>query len=161
MGRNMHPQDGRVVSNFIVQALTGAPPHPVRRRHADALLLLLSTTSSPASASLMDSAPDALTGPVNLGNPGEFTMRQLAANRARPDQLEARPSCTSRCRSDDPRQRQPDITRWPATRWTGRPPIAPARRAGPHHRLLRGAAGRDAARGSRTRALDDSTCGLG
>lgn len=106
-GPNMNPQDGRVVSNFIVQALTNKPitlyGEGTQTRsfcYCDDLI--------EGFRKLMDSAPE-ITGPVNLGNPGEFTMRQLAetildlTGSASPIVHEPLPM-------DDPKQRQPDIT---------------------------------------------------
>lgn len=106
-GPNMHPNDGRVVSNFIVQALQN---HPItiygdgsQSRsfcYVDDLIEVF--------VRLMDS-PDDFTGPVNTGNPGEFTIKELAEKiiemtGSRSELIyEALPS-------DDPTQRQPDIT---------------------------------------------------
>jgi len=105
-GPRMHPNDGRVVSNFIVQALKGEPitiygdggqtrsfcyvDDMVR-----GLLLLMNT-------------PDDFTGPVNLGNSFEFTVRELA------EKVITLTRSTSKfvhrpLPGDDPRQRQPDI----------------------------------------------------
>jgi len=75
-GPNMHPNDGRVVSNFIVQALKSEPITV----YGDGL----QTRSFCYIDDLVDglirlmAAPDDVTGPVNLGNPGEFTIRELA-----------------------------------------------------------------------------------
>ncbi|MFZ5669654.1 MAG: UDP-glucuronic acid decarboxylase family protein [Pseudomonadota bacterium] len=111
-GPRMHPNDGRVVSNFIVQALRGEPitifGDGIQTRsfcYVDDLVEGL--------LRLMDT-PDAVTGPINLGNPNEFTIRQLAeivieltGSRST---LENRPLPV-----DDPRQRQPDIGQAVAT----------------------------------------------
>ena len=106
-GPRMHPRDGRVVSNFIVQAIKGEP------------ITLYGDGSQTRSfcyvddlidgfVRLMDS-PAEFTGPVNLGNPGEFTIRALAekvlAVTGSRSELEFRPLPV-----DDPKQRQPDIT---------------------------------------------------
>jgi len=106
-GPRMHPNDGRVVSNFIVQALRGEP------------ITIYGEGQQTRSFCYVDDliegfvrlmATDAgCTGPFNLGNPGEFTIRQLAelvieltgAN----SRLEFRP-----LPADDPMQRKPDIT---------------------------------------------------
>jgi len=106
-GPNMHPQDGRVVSNFIVQALQNRPitlyGDGLQTRsfcYVDDLI---------AGFLAMMEAPDDLTGPVNIGNPGEFTMVQLAETI-----LELTGSRSTLVRAplppDDPKQRQPDIT---------------------------------------------------
>ena len=107
-GPRMHPNDGRVVSNLVVQALKGEP------------ITLYGDGSQTRSfcyiddliegfIRMMETGPD-VTGPINIGNPGEFTIRQLAelvieltgsssdiVNRPLPP--------------DDPRQRRPDITK--------------------------------------------------
>ena len=106
-GPRMHPQDGRVVSNFIVQALQGRPitiyGDGTQTRsfcYVDDLI--------GGFRRLMD-APDDLTGPVNLGNPGEFTMLELAELVL---QLTGSRSTIVHepLPRDDPKQRQPDIT---------------------------------------------------
>jgi UDP-glucuronate decarboxylase len=102
----MHPNDGRVVSNFIVQALKGEP------------ITIYGDGQQTRSFCFVDDlvdgflrfmqAPD-LTGPVNLGNPNEFTIRELAEKvielTGSRSQLVNRP-----LPQDDPTQRQPDIT---------------------------------------------------
>jgi UDP-glucuronate decarboxylase len=105
-GPNMHPNDGRVVSNFIVQALTGQD------------ITLYGDGSQTRSfcyvddliegfLRLMNSADD-FTGPVNLGNPGEFTIRELGETvidlTGSSSKLVFKP-----LPSDDPTQRCPDI----------------------------------------------------
>ena len=107
-GPKMQPDDGRVVSNFIVQALKGEP------------LTVFGDGSQTRSfcyiddmvgglVSLMNS-PREVTGPINLGNPGEFTMIELAKQvMALTDsdcELQHRP-----LPADDPVRRKPDITR--------------------------------------------------
>jgi len=106
-GPRMHPADGRVVSNFIMQALRGEPitiyGEGQQTRsfcYVDDLIDgLMRLMASPADC----------TGPVNLGNPNEFTMRQLA------DKVLALTGSKSKIAHrplppDDPRQRRPDIT---------------------------------------------------
>jgi len=106
-GPNMHPQDGRVVSNFIVQALQNRPI----TLYGDGLQTRSFCYVDDLIAGLlaMMEAPDDLTGPVNIGNPGEFTMLQLAETI-----LELTGSRSTLVRAplppDDPKQRQPDIT---------------------------------------------------
>jgi UDP-glucuronate decarboxylase len=105
-GPRMHASDGRVVSNFIVQAIRG--------EH----ITLYGDGSQTRSFCYVDDLVDALvrlmdspadfTGPVNLGNPTEFTMRELA------ELVLAETGSTSRIvhhplPPDDPKQRQPDI----------------------------------------------------
>jgi len=105
-GPRMHPNDGRVVSNFIVQALRNQPitlyGDGTQTRsfcYVDDLI--------DGFLRLMDS-PDELTGPVNLGNPGEFTMIELAQA-----VIDLTGSSSKMIHEplprDDPRQRQPDI----------------------------------------------------
>jgi UDP-glucuronate decarboxylase len=107
-GPRMHPNDGRVVSNFIVQALRGEDitiyGDGLQTRsfcYVDDLI--------EGMLRLMDSS-DEITGPINIGNPGEFTMIQLAEA-----VLKLTGSKSKLVRqplpADDPKQRQPDITR--------------------------------------------------
>jgi len=105
-GPNMHPDDGRVVSNFIVQALKGKPITLYGDGQQTRSFCYVSDLIE-GFIRLMDS-PDGVTGPVNLGNPCEFTIRQLAekiiALTASQSPLVLQPLPV-----DDPRQRQPDI----------------------------------------------------
>jgi UDP-glucuronate decarboxylase len=106
-GPRMHPNDGRVVSNFIVQALKGKP------------ITIYGDGSQTRSFCYVDdmvealvrlmATPDEFTGPVNLGNPFEFSMLELAervlsivGGSSRLEFLPLPP--------DDPKQRRPDIT---------------------------------------------------
>ena len=105
-GPNMHPNDGRVVSNFIVQALKGKD------------ITIYGDGSQTRSFCYCDdlirgmiammATPDEITGPINLGNPHEFTIKQLA-------ELVIELSCSKSeiiyepLPSDDPTQRQPII----------------------------------------------------
>jgi UDP-glucuronate decarboxylase len=107
-GPNMHPHDGRVVSNFIVQALRGEP------------ITIYGDGSQTRSFCYVDdlveglvrlmATADAVTGPTNLGNPREFTMLELATLvlelTGSASELVYRP-----LPQDDPRQRRPDISR--------------------------------------------------
>jgi UDP-glucuronate decarboxylase len=102
----MHPNDGRVVSTFILQALRNEP------------ITLFGEGSQTRSFCFVDdlidglmrlmASPDDFTGPVNLGNPEELSMVQLAeriiALTGSKSRLEHRP-----LPADDPTQRQPDI----------------------------------------------------
>jgi len=106
-GPHMHPYDGRVVSNFICQALRGEP----LTIYGDG-----SQTRSFCYVSdmirgfrLMMDTPDAETGPVNLGNPDEYSVLQLAAMvaEATGTQVKVDPR---RLPQDDPTRRRPDIT---------------------------------------------------
>ena len=106
-GPRMHPNDGRVVSNFIVQALLGRDitiygDGSQTRSFCyvddliDALIRLMAT-------------PNEITGPINIGNPTEFSILELA--KLVIDLIGARSRIVHRPRpEDDPRQRQPDIT---------------------------------------------------
>lgn len=105
-GPRMHPNDGRVVSNFIVQALKGED------------ITIYGDGSQTRSFCYVDDLVEAMlgmmdteagfTGPVNIGNPGEYSMRELAEKVLSlvggPSKLRFEP-----LPSDDPRQRQPDI----------------------------------------------------
>jgi UDP-glucuronate decarboxylase len=107
-GPNMLPNDGRVVSSFIVQALQGEP------------LTIFGDGSQTRSFCYVDdlvdglialmNSPSEVTGPINLGNPGEFTMLELAkkvlAAVGSDCPIEHRP-----LPADDPVRRQPDISR--------------------------------------------------
>jgi UDP-glucuronate decarboxylase len=106
-GPRMHPNDGRVVSNFIVQALRREP------------ITIYGDGTQTRSFCYVDdmiegfvrlmATPDDFTGPVNLGNPGEFSMQELAervlALTASRSKIVHRPLPV-----DDPKQRQPDIS---------------------------------------------------
>jgi UDP-glucuronate decarboxylase len=107
-GPRMHPNDGRVVSNFIVQALRGED------------ITIYGSGQQTRSFCYVDDLVDGLirmmnsaeetTGPLNLGNPGEFTMLELA------EKVLRFTGSTSRLvflplPQDDPKQRQPDISR--------------------------------------------------
>ena len=107
-GPRMHPQDGRVVSNFIIQALRGEP------------ITLYGSGEQTRSFCYVEDLIEGMirfmdtdeqyVGPLNLGNPGEFTIRELAEAVIRltgsTSQLVHQPLPT-----DDPKQRRPDITR--------------------------------------------------
>ena len=107
-GPNMHPSDGRVVSNFIVQALR------------DEDITIYGDGNQTRSFQYVDDLVEGMVrmmeneqefvGPVNLGNPGEFTIRELAEK-----VLQMIPESKSKLvfkplPADDPRQRQPDIS---------------------------------------------------
>ena len=107
-GPRMHHADGRVVSNFIVQALRGEP------------ITIFGDGTQTRSFCYVDDlvegcirlmeTDDLVTGPINLGNPGEFTIRELA------EIVIALTESTSRLDfvvlpDDDPKQRRPDISR--------------------------------------------------
>jgi UDP-glucuronate decarboxylase len=103
----MHPNDGRVVSNFIVQALAGKPL-TVYGKGTQTRAFCYVDDMVDALVRLMNTR-DAFIGPVNLGNPAEFTILELARkvltltkSRSR---LVHRP-----LPSDDPVQRRPDIS---------------------------------------------------
>ncbi|MDB5905154.1 MAG: NAD-dependent epimerase/dehydratase family protein [Betaproteobacteria bacterium] len=106
-GPRMHPNDGRVVSNFIVQALAGEPI-TIYGEGSQTRSFCYVDDLIDGFLKLMDT-PDDFTGPVNLGNPNEFTIRQLAEQVIKltgsNSKLEFKP-----LPSDDPLQRQPDIS---------------------------------------------------
>ncbi|MBF5093605.1 SDR family oxidoreductase [Azospirillum sp. INR13] len=107
-GPRMHPNDGRVVSNFIIQALKGEP------------ITIYGDGQQTRSFCYVDDliegflrfmdTPAGVTGPINLGNPGEFTMLELAEKVIRltrsASKIEHKP-----LPQDDPKQRQPDIAK--------------------------------------------------
>lgn len=106
-GPRMHPNDGRVVSNFIVQALRGED------------ITIYGDGSQTRSFCYVDDliegfirlmeSPRGVTGPINIGNPNEFTILELAETVLRlvggPSKLIVMP-----LPQDDPKQRKPDIT---------------------------------------------------
>jgi UDP-glucuronate decarboxylase len=107
-GPRMHPNDGRVVSNFIVHALEGRPITVYGDGTQTRSFCYVDDTVD-ALVRLMDT-PDEVTGPVNIGNPVEVSVRDLAAKVAErtgvPLVVEHRD-----LPADDPKQRQPDISR--------------------------------------------------
>ena len=107
-GPRMHPNDGRVVSNFIVQALRGDPITIYGDGKQTRSFCFVSDLVE-GLRRLMDS-PDEITGPINLGNPGEFTMMELAEAVIRLTGSASRP-VFRQAPVDDPRQRQPNITK--------------------------------------------------
>ena len=111
-GPRMHPNDGRVVSNFIVQALKGEPITIFGDGNQTRSFCYVSDLIE-ALVRLMGTS-DTVTGPVNLGNPAEFTIRQLA------NRIVALTGSRSTIEylplpANDPRQRQPDISLATAT----------------------------------------------
>ena len=106
-GPRMHPQDGRVVSNFIVQALTNQPITLYGDGKQTRSFCYVSDLIE-AFVRLMNT-PDDFTGPVNTGNSAEFTIAELAELVIRMtnsrSQIVRKP-----LPSDDPRQRKPDTT---------------------------------------------------
>jgi len=105
-GPRMHPHDGRVVSNFITQALKNEPLTIYGDGDQTRSFCYVSDMVD-GLVRLMKS-PESFTGPVNLGNPVEFTIRELAekvitltGSRSKIESMPLPP--------DDPRQRQPDI----------------------------------------------------
>jgi UDP-glucuronate decarboxylase len=106
-GPRMHPNDGRVVSNFIVQALQGKPITIYGDGSQTRSFCYVSDLID-AFVRLM-AAPAAITGPMNLGNPVEFTIRDLAgkiiALTGSRSKLDFKP-----LPPDDPKQRCPDIS---------------------------------------------------
>ena len=107
-GPRMHPNDGRVVSNFILQALqnqditiygdgTQTRSFCYRDDLIDAMIKMMNT-------------PDEVHGPINIGNPGEFTILQLAEEIIRLTDSKSR-IVRKELPADDPKQRRPDITK--------------------------------------------------
>ena len=107
-GPHMHPNDGRVVSNFIVQALKGEDITMYGDGTQTRSFCYVDDLVRGMMA--MMATADDVTGPINLGNPGEFSMLELAQAvielTASKSQVRFMP-----LPQDDPRQRQPDITR--------------------------------------------------
>jgi len=107
-GPRMHPNDGRVVSNFIMQALKGEDITIYGDGQQTRSFCYVDDLIE-GMMRLMDS-PDDVTGPINVGNPDEFTMIELAEAVLK---LTGSKSKLTRLPlpADDPKQRQPDITR--------------------------------------------------
>ncbi|MDO8733429.1 MAG: SDR family oxidoreductase [Actinomycetota bacterium] len=107
-GPRMHPHDGRVVSNFVVSALAGEPLTIYGEGQQTRSFCYIDDLVEGLIA--MMHSPDEVTGPINLGNPGEFTIAQLADL-----VIEQTASASDRVYlalpQDDPVRRQPDITR--------------------------------------------------
>jgi UDP-glucuronate decarboxylase len=122
-GPGMDPEDGRVVSNFIVQALRGLPLTIYGDGRQTRSFCYVDDLIEGFLRVMNDTASD-FTGPVNLGNPGEFTVRQLAdlvlEMTGGASELVSRP-----LPADDPRVRRPDIAL--ARRLTGWEPKIPLR----------------------------------
>jgi UDP-glucuronate decarboxylase len=106
-GPMMHPNDGRVVSNFIVQALKGEPITVYGEGKQTRSFCYVDDLID-GLVRLMNS-PDEVTGPVNLGNPGEFTIldlaRQVVELTESKSQIDWKP-----LPADDPMHRRPDIS---------------------------------------------------
>ena len=105
-GPRMHPADGRVVSNFVLQALRNEPI-TIFGDGSQTRSFCYVDDMVEGFLRLMETGPD-LTGPVNIGNPGEFTIRQLAEMVI---EMTGSKSEITNCElpQDDPKQRQPDI----------------------------------------------------
>jgi UDP-glucuronate decarboxylase len=121
-GPGMHPYDGRVVSNFIQQALTGQDI-TIFGDGSQTRSFCYRDDLIEGMIRMMD-GPDEFVGPVNLGNPGEFTIRQLA------DLVIEMTGSQSKIvekplPADDPKQRKPDITL--AKKWLQWEPTVPLR----------------------------------
>jgi UDP-glucuronate decarboxylase len=120
-GPRMHPNDGRVVSNFVIQALLGQD------------ITVYGDGSQTRSFCYVDdlidgmmrlmATPDAITGPINIGNPTEFTILQLASQVI--EMTGSRSKIVHRQKpQDDPRQRRPDISKaQELLKWAPRTPL--------------------------------------
>ncbi len=107
-GPRMHPRDGRVVSNFIVQALT------------DKDITIYGNGSQTRSFCYVDdlidglirmmATPDEITGPINIGNPNEFTISDLAQQVLKLTNSSAK-IIYKKLPDDDPKRRKPDINK--------------------------------------------------
>ena len=107
-GPRMHPNDGRVVSNFIIQALKGEPITVYGDGQQTRSFCYVDDLIE-GFLRFMDTPAD-ITGPINLGNPGEFTILELAEAVIRLTGSRSR-IVHKPLPQDDPKQRQPDITR--------------------------------------------------
>jgi UDP-glucuronate decarboxylase len=107
-GPRMHPADGRVVSNFIMQALKNEPITLYGDGSQTRSFCYVDDLVAGLTA-LMETGPE-ITGPINIGNPNEFTVRELA------EKVIHLTNSTSKIieaplPQDDPKQRQPDISK--------------------------------------------------
>jgi UDP-glucuronate decarboxylase len=105
-GPHMDPQDGRVVSNFIIQALKNEPI----TMYGDGTQTRSFCYASDQVAGMMKLIESDIHDPINIGNPGEFTMMELA------EKVVAMTGSSSKIvhmplPPDDPTQRRPDITK--------------------------------------------------
>ena len=121
-GPRMHPHDGRVVSNFIVSALSGTPLTVYGEGQQTRSFCYVDDLIDGLIA--MMHTGDDVTGPINLGNPGEFTIAELAdlvlSQTGSSAGIEYHP-----LPQDDPVRRQPDISRAKATLgWAPTIPLA-------------------------------------
>jgi UDP-glucuronate decarboxylase len=107
-GPRMHPNDGRVVSNFIVQALKGDDITIYGDGNQTRSFCYVDDLVE-AMLRMIDTARE-VTGPINIGNPKEFTIRELAELVVELTGTKARITF-EKLPSDDPRQRQPDIAK--------------------------------------------------
>jgi UDP-glucuronate decarboxylase len=107
-GPRMHPNDGRVVSNFIMQALLGRDL-TIYGDGAQTRSFCYVDDLIDGLVRLMKS-PHAVTGPINIGNPSEFTILQLASEVIELTGSRSRPVHRPKPQ-DDPRQRRPDISK--------------------------------------------------
>jgi len=105
-GPRMHPNDGRVVSNFIVQALKGLDITIYGNGNQTRSFCYVDDMVKGIIA--MMNAPDEFIGPVNLGNPGEFTIMELAQKIIELTQSRAK-IIYKTLPEDDPERRQPEI----------------------------------------------------
>src|SRR5262249_733298 len=107
-GPRMHPNDGRVVSNFIMQALLGKPITIYGEGNQTRSVCYVDDMIN-GLLKMMD-RPDNLTGPINIGNPREFTILELA--RKIVDMTGSRSEIVFRpLPEDDPKQRKPDTAK--------------------------------------------------
>ena len=106
-GPRMHPNDGRVISNFIVQALQNDPITIYGDGNQTRSFCYVDDIIN-AFISFMET-PDNVLGPLNLGNPDEFTIRELAETIISMTGSRSE-LCFLPLPLDDPRQRQPDLT---------------------------------------------------
>lgn len=106
-GPRMHPNDGRVVSNFIIQALQNKPITIYGDGEQTRSFCYVDDLIN-GFLKIMDT-DNFVTGPINLGNPCEFTIRQLAEEVIRLTESSSKVELLP-LPSDDPKQRQPDIS---------------------------------------------------
>ncbi len=120
-GPKMNPADGRVISNFVNQALRGEDITVYGDGNQTRSFCYVDDLIE--GIVRMMASPDEVTGPVNLGNPEEFTINEMA------EQVKAQIGSASKIvhlplPKDDPKQRRPDITRaWELLGWKPQVPV--------------------------------------
>ena len=154
-GPYLRPGDGRAIPNFLSQALAGEP------------LTIYGDGSQTRSFTYVDDEVDGIlrllesdwVGPMNIGNPEEYTILELAQAVPRRDRVRARSSCSSRCRATTPRCAAP-TSPWPARCSAGRRRCRCARASSTRRRGTGPSCSRPAPPPPRSAGADEGPFGL-